>query len=111
MADPSSPVGSRLRPSPPQSSTPTLNPRIPQPQFSAPLPGAVTTPPGSPGRLGTYTVNTDLPPSMSSLKRKRRDGSGKKTKKRKSRKSRKSRKPRKSKKIKNKKSKRRTKRR
>ena len=38
MADPSSPVGSRLRPSPPQSSTPTLNPRIPQPPPQPPPP-------------------------------------------------------------------------
>ena len=104
MADQSPEQGSRRRPPPPPSSTPRLRPRISQPQFSAPLPGTLTTPPGSPGGRGTYTVNTDIPPSAPERGKKRANpehAGGKKTKKRKSKKI----KNKKSKKIKNKKSK------
>ena len=110
MADQSPEQGSRRRPPPPPSSAPILAPRISQPQFSGPLPGASTTPPGSPGGRGTYTVNTDVAPSAPKRGIKRANpeqAGGKKTKKRKSKKI----KNKKSKKIKNKKSKRRTKRR
>ena len=93
--------GSRRRPPPPPSPTPTRVQRIPQPQLS---PSASTTPPGSPGRKGTYIVNQDRAPAAP---KRQKTGQGKKTKKRKSKKN----KNKKSKKIKNKKSKRRTKRR
>ena len=83
----------------PPSEKPKLVPKVSQPQFLAPPPGASTTPPGSPGRKGTYRVDEEHPPSAPKRKR---SASGKKTKRRKSRKS---------KKIKNKKSKKGTKRR
>ena len=73
----------------PPSAKPRLIPRVSQPQFFGLPLAAPTTPPGSPGRRGTYYVDEKHPPSAPKRKR---GASGKKTKKTKRRKSRKSRK-------------------